>query len=116
KPEAAASPSRKSTAPGASSCRAELKASSFRCSPLSSRNTVSFDSSAMSRSRLIAASAHVSSVRPGKGSASGHQLVAAALGNQHLRMRRLALDLLAQAVDVGFQRVGGDAGIVAPDL
>ncbi len=45
-----------------------------------------------------------------------HQPVAAGLGDQDLGVGRVALDLLAQAVNVGFQRVGGDAGVVAPDL
>ena len=44
------------------------------------------------------------------------QLVAAGLGDQQLGMRRIALDLLPQAVDVGFERVRGHAGIVAPHL
>ena len=44
------------------------------------------------------------------------QLVAARLGHQDRRGGGVLLDLLAQAVDVGFQRVGGHAGIVAPHL
>ena len=45
-----------------------------------------------------------------------HQPVAAGLGHQDLGLGRIALDLLAQAVDMGLQRMGGDAGVVAPDL
>ena len=47
---------------------------------------------------------------------SGGETVSARLGDQHLGVGWIALDLLAQAVDVGFQGVGGDAGVVAPDL
>src|SRR5882724_11550619 len=42
--------------------------------------------------------------------------IAAWLGHQDFRFGGLALDLLAQAVDVRLEGVGGDAGIVAPDL
>src|SRR3954467_8228780 len=49
-------------------------------------------------------------------SVSRHQLVATGFRHQDFRVGGVLLDLLAQAVDVGFQRVGGDAGIVAPDL
>src|SRR5713101_3179058 len=44
------------------------------------------------------------------------QPVAAAVGDQDDRAGRILLDLLAQAIDVGFQGVRGDPGIVAPDL
>src|SRR3546814_6877494 len=47
---------------------------------------------------------------------SGDQAIAARLSDQDRGRRRIFLDLLAQAVDVGLQRVRGDAGIVAPDL
>src|SRR3546814_17711403 len=47
---------------------------------------------------------------------SGDQSIAARLSDQDRGSRRIFLDLLAQAVDVGLQRVRGDAGIVAPDL
>src|SRR3546814_4658785 len=47
---------------------------------------------------------------------SGDQAIAARLSDQDRGSRRIFLDLLAQAVDVGLQRVRGDAGIVAPDL
>src|SRR6202012_4901227 len=47
---------------------------------------------------------------------SWRQPVAARLGDQDLRAGGVGLDLLAQPVDVGLQRVGGDAGVVAPDL
>ena len=43
-----------------------------------------------------------------------NQLVAAAFCHKNFSIGRIALDLLAQPVDVGFQRVRGDAGIVAP--
>ena len=49
-------------------------------------------------------------------SASGHETIAARLRDQQARIRRVRLDLLAQAVDVGFQRMGRDPGIVAPHL
>src|SRR5947208_846135 len=49
-------------------------------------------------------------------SVSRHQLVATGFRDQDFRVGGILLDLLAKAVDVGFQRVGGDAGIVAPDL
>src|SRR5438309_5427924 len=49
-------------------------------------------------------------------SVSRHQLVATGFRDQDLRVGGVLLDLLTEAVDVGFQRVGGDAGIVAPDL
>src|SRR5262245_7097876 len=48
--------------------------------------------------------------------ASGHQLVAAGVGYQDGRIGNVTLDLLAQPVDMGFERMGGDAGVVAPDL
>src|SRR5215468_12257579 len=46
--------------------------------------------------------------------ASRHQLVAAGLGHQDGRIGGIALDLLPQPVDMRLERVGGDAGIVAP--
>src|SRR6478609_6864856 len=49
-------------------------------------------------------------------SRSGYELVAAGLRHQDLRMRGIALDLLAQPVDMSLERMGGDAGIVAPDI
>ena len=45
-----------------------------------------------------------------------HQLVAAGFGDQDGGAGGVLLDLLAQPIDVGFERVGGDAGIVAPDF
>src|SRR3569833_274331 len=45
-----------------------------------------------------------------------HQLVAAGIGNQDRRAAGVLLDLLPQTVDMRFERVGGHAGIVAPDL
>src|SRR5262245_50203827 len=45
-----------------------------------------------------------------------HQLVAARVGHQDGRVGGVPLDLLAQPVDVGFERMGGDARVVAPDL
>src|SRR5690606_33460777 len=44
------------------------------------------------------------------------EAVAAGVGQQQPRLTWLGLDLLTQAVDVGFQRVGGDPGVVAPHL
>src|SRR5580692_1764886 len=44
------------------------------------------------------------------------QPIPARLGDQDLRAGGVGFDLLAQAVDVGFQRVGGDAGVVTPHL
>src|SRR5438067_660258 len=49
-------------------------------------------------------------------SVSRHQLVATGFRDQDLRVGGVLLDLLTEAVDVGFQRMGGDTGIVAPDL
>src|SRR5215216_5213301 len=46
----------------------------------------------------------------------GQQLVAARLRHQDARVGGVRLDLLAQAVDVGLKRVGGDVGVVAPHL
>src|SRR5579863_708387 len=45
-----------------------------------------------------------------------HQAITASVGDQDLGVRRIAFDLLAQTIDVGFERVGGDARVVAPDL
>src|SRR5262249_2501387 len=45
---------------------------------------------------------------------SADQLVSACFGHQNGRIGGVPLDLLAQAVDVRFERVGGDARIVAP--
>ncbi len=47
---------------------------------------------------------------------SGNQPIAAGLCNQQLGIRRVAFDLLAQTVDVRFQRVGVEARVVTPDL
>src|SRR3954470_13174345 len=47
---------------------------------------------------------------------SRHQLVAAGIGDQDRRAGGVFLDLLPQPVNVGLERVGGDARIVAPDL
>src|SRR5215218_252515 len=47
---------------------------------------------------------------------SRHQLVAAGIGDQYRRTGGVFLDLLPQPVNVGLERVGGDAGIVSPDL
>ena len=44
------------------------------------------------------------------------QAVAAALRDQQLGVAGVRLDLLPQPVDMGLQRVGGDGGVVAPDL
>src|SRR5216684_8859177 len=44
------------------------------------------------------------------------QPVAAPVGDQDGGTRRILLDLLAQALNVGFQGVRGDPGIVAPHL
>jgi hypothetical protein len=45
-----------------------------------------------------------------------HQTVTARLGDQDLGRGRVALDLLAQAIDLGVQRMGRDSSVVAPDL
>ena len=45
-----------------------------------------------------------------------HQLVAAGIGDQDRRIGGVPLDLLPQPVDVGLERMRGDAGVVAPDL
>src|ERR1700726_1845924 len=47
---------------------------------------------------------------------SWHQFVAAGLGDQDCGAGGIPLDFLPQPVDVRFQRVRGDARIVAPDL
>src|SRR5262245_19727212 len=62
----------------------------------------------MSSSIVMAARVH--------GVASWHKLIAARLGDQDRGRGGILLDLLPQPVDVGFQGMGGDAGIVAPDL
>src|SRR5207248_4701 len=46
----------------------------------------------------------------------GLESIAASIGDQDRRIGRILLDLLAQAIDVRLERVGGDAGVVAPDL
>src|SRR6516225_10355947 len=43
-----------------------------------------------------------------------HETIAARLGHQDLGARRIAPDLLAKAIHMGLQRVGGHSGIVAP--
>src|SRR5215218_10790771 len=63
------------------------------------------------RSRLLSPNATGPICRPG---ASWDELVTSGLGHQDSWIRRVALDLLAQSVDMGFQRVGGNAGIVSP--
>src|SRR4051794_26178789 len=45
---------------------------------------------------------------------SWHQLVAAAFGDQDRGRTGILLDLLAQPVDMGFQGMRGDAGVIAP--
>src|SRR3954447_12782130 len=47
---------------------------------------------------------------------SRQELVAARLGHQDARVGGVRLDLLAQAIDVGFERVRRDVGVVAPHL
>src|ERR1051326_8886615 len=47
---------------------------------------------------------------------SRHEFVAAGFGHQDGRHRGILFDLLPQPVDVSLERVGGDAGIVAPDF
>src|SRR5438105_15068217 len=47
---------------------------------------------------------------------SRHQLIAAGFGHQDCRGGGILFDLLPQAVNVGFQRMRGDAGIVTPHL
>jgi predicted MFS family arabinose efflux permease len=47
---------------------------------------------------------------------SGHQAIAARLGDQDLGVGRVPLDLLAQPIDMSLQGVGVDTGVVAPDL
>src|SRR5437667_12754154 len=44
----------------------------------------------------------------------GLESIAASIGDQDRRIGRILLDLLAQAIDVGVERVGGDARVVAP--
>src|SRR5437773_11209128 len=46
--------------------------------------------------------------------ASRHQLVAARFRHQDRGIGGVLLHLLAQPVDMGLERMGGDAGIVAP--
>src|SRR6266699_5623197 len=46
--------------------------------------------------------------------ASGDELVAAGFRHQDGRIRRIPLHLLAQAIDVGLQRVRSDPGIIPP--
>src|SRR5260370_13714629 len=47
---------------------------------------------------------------------SGKQLVAARFRHQDRGIGSVPLHLLAQPVDVGLERMGGDAGIIAPHL
>ena len=42
------------------------------------------------------------------------EAITAGFGHQDLGMRRIALDFLAQAINMGFERVGRDRGVVAP--
>src|SRR3990167_9804671 len=46
----------------------------------------------------------------------GLKAIAAAVGDQDGGTGRILLDLLAQAVDVGFERMRRDARVVTPDL
>ena len=64
----------------------------------------------------VAGAAHGKATGPLRRGRLGDQAIAAGLRDQDLGVRGIALDLLAQAVDVGFQGVGGDRGVVAPDL
>src|SRR4029450_6119411 len=50
------------------------------------------------------------------GAALRHQFVTARFGDQDRRAGAFLLDLLPQPIDVRLQRVGGDAGIIAPHL
>src|SRR5215813_888206 len=52
----------------------------------------------------------------GPGGGLWHQRVTARLGDQDGRAGGVFLDLLPQPVDVCLERVGGDAGIIAPDF
>ena len=55
-------------------------------------------------------------MRPGATPSSGDKLVTAPLGNQDFGVGGVALDLLAQPVDVRFKGMGRHTGIVAPDV
>ena len=57
--------------------------------------------------------AHAMKLVMGRG--SRHKLVAALLGDEDGGLGRIALDLLTQAVDMGFQRMGIDAVLITPD-
>ena len=54
--------------------------------------------------------------REGFWAGAGNQPVAARVCHQKPGVAGIWLDLLPQTVDMGFQRVGGDAGVIAPDL
>ena len=45
-----------------------------------------------------------------------HQFVAAVFGDQQPRIGGIGLDFLPQTVDMGFQRMGRHASIIAPNL
>src|SRR5262249_30780396 len=57
-------------------------------------------------------------VASGRGLGGGlwHQRVTARFGNEDGRAGSVPLDLLPQPIDVRLERVGGDAGVIAPDL
>ena len=49
-------------------------------------------------------------------SKQGNQFIAAIFGDQEPRIGRICLDFLPQTVDMGFQRMGRHASIIAPNL
>ncbi len=100
-PTSPSAPSRNSTCPGDSSSRTALKASRRSCSvdsPAEQRNA--------RQQRDIAVEAHAFSPSTARADPSGHQLVAADVGDQQLRLGRIPLDLLAQAGRCGFRAYG----------
>ena len=45
-----------------------------------------------------------------------HQFIATGFRNKYFRVRRIALDFLPQAVDMGFQCMRRNAGFISPNL
>src|SRR6202008_4589844 len=98
------------------SMRSEAVPSRCKVGTRSSRATSSsidirkrFTGTECSRATTLAANRYSETV-------SRPQFVATGFRDQDLRIGGVLLDLLAQPVDVGFQRVRGHTGIVAPSL
>ena len=57
-----------------------------------------------------------SAYNDGKPGISRDELITATFGDQYFGLARIALDFLAQPVDMGFKGMGGNTGVISPDI